>query len=123
MCESPSFFFVKAHRGRADAWLYVGRRRIVHGDLEGNLSYPSPRVLGMGLGVDFRRLWRAFGVSEFGSAVGSGALPLIAIFALDASDLQVSLLAALSGVAAAMIALPLGPWIEFRPKRPVMIGA
>jgi len=77
----------------------------------------------MKLGADFRRLWAAYGVSELGSAVGSGALPLIAIFALDASDLQVSLLAALSGVAAAMIALPLGPWIEFRPKRPVMIGA
>ena len=77
----------------------------------------------MRLGADFRRLWAAFGVSEFGSAVGSGALPLIAILALDASDLQVSLLAALSGIAAAMIALPLGPWIEFRRKRPVMIGA
>jgi predicted MFS family arabinose efflux permease len=77
----------------------------------------------MTLGADFRRLWTAYGVSEFGSAVGSGALPLIAILVLDASDLQVSLLAALAGVAAAAIALPLGPWIEFRRKRPVMIGA
>jgi MFS family permease len=77
----------------------------------------------MALGGDFRRLWGAFTASEIGSAVGSGALPLIAILLLDASDLQVSLLAALSGAAAAVIALPLGPWIEFRPKRPVMIGA
>lgn len=77
----------------------------------------------MGAGADFRRLWGAFGVSELGSAVGSGALPFIAIFGLHASNLQVSLLAALSGVAAAVIALPLGPWIEFRRKRPVMIGA
>jgi MFS family permease len=74
------------------------------------------------LGADYRRLWGAFGVSELGSAVGSGAVPLIAIRALDASGLQVSLLAALSGVAAAVIALPLGPWIEFRRKRPTMIG-
>lgn len=77
----------------------------------------------MRLGADYRRLWGAFGASELGSAVGSGAIPLIAIRALDASGLQVSLLAALSGVAAAVIALPLGPWIEFRRKRPTMIGA
>jgi hypothetical protein len=51
----------------------------------------------MGAGADFRRLWGAFGVSELGSAVGSGALPFIAIFGLHASNLQVSLLAALSG--------------------------
>jgi MFS family permease len=77
----------------------------------------------MGLGADFRRLWGAYGVSELGSAVGSGALPLIAILALGASNLQVSLLAALGGMAAAVIVLPLGPWVEFRRKRPVMIAA
>jgi MFS family permease len=36
---------------------------------------------------------------------------------------QVSLLATLSGLAAAVIALPTGPWIEFHRKRPIMIGA
>jgi hypothetical protein len=43
----------------------------------------------------------AFTASEVGSAVGSGALPFVAIRLLDASDLQISLLAALSGAAAA----------------------
>ncbi|MET0425461.1 MAG: MFS transporter [Actinoplanes sp.] len=77
----------------------------------------------MALGGDFRRLWTAFTISEAGSAVSFGAIPLIAVLVLDVSEFQVSLLAALSGLAAAAVALPAGPWIEFRHKRPVMIGA
>ncbi|MGW4943609.1 MFS transporter [Actinoplanes sp. NPDC004185] len=73
--------------------------------------------------MDFRRLWAAYAVSELGTALSLGALPLIATLALHASVLQVSLLAALGGVAGAALALPLGPWIEVRHKRPVMIGA
>jgi len=72
---------------------------------------------------DFARLWRAYAASEFGTAVAMGALPLVAVLVLRVSDLQVSLLAALAGVTSAMLALPLGPWIEFRRKRPTMIGA
>jgi MFS family permease len=73
--------------------------------------------------VDFRRLWGAYAVSELGTALSLGALPLIATLVLHASVLEVSLLAALGGVAGAALALPLGPWIEIRHKRPVMIGA
>ncbi|RKF23629.1 MFS transporter [Micromonospora globbae] len=72
---------------------------------------------------DFHWLWGAYSVSELGSAVGAGALPLIAILLLDSSGLQISLLAVISGLASAVIVLPLGPWIEFRRKRPVMIGS
>ncbi|MEU1812741.1 MFS transporter [Micromonospora aurantiaca] len=68
-------------------------------------------------------MWQAYSISELGSAVGAGALPLVAVLLLDCSALQVSLLAVVSGVASAVVALPLGPWVEFRPKRPVMIGA
>jgi MFS family permease len=75
------------------------------------------------LSRDFYRLWGAYSVSELGSAVGAGALPLVAILLLDSSSLQVSLLAVISGIASAVIVLPLGPWIEFRRKRPVMCGA
>ncbi len=77
----------------------------------------------MTLGADFRRLWAAYTVSEFGTALAMGALPLIATLVLDVPVLQVSLLAALAGLAAAALAVPLGPWIEFRAKRPVMAGA
>ncbi len=73
--------------------------------------------------MDFRRLWHAYAISELGTALSLGALPLIATLVLHASVLQVSLLAALGGVAGAALALPLGPWIEVRHKRPVMIGA
>ncbi|MEU1471751.1 MFS transporter [Streptomyces sp. NPDC005761] len=75
------------------------------------------------LGRDFRRLWGAYAVSAAGSAVGMGALPLIALLVLHASAFQVSLLAAMSAVASAVIALPLGVRIEHRRKRPVMITA
>jgi MFS family permease len=68
-------------------------------------------------------LWVAFAVSSFGSAVGLGALPLIAVLALDSSTFQVSLLAAISTLAGAALALPMGDFIEQRRKRPVMITA
>lgn len=77
----------------------------------------------MALGRDFGRLWTAYGISEFGTALSMGALPLIATLVLHSPVLQVSLLSALAGLAGAAMAVPLGPWIEFRRKRPVMIGA
>src|SRR5919107_24963 len=77
----------------------------------------------MSLGRDFRRLWIAFTVSAFGSAVGVGALPLVAVLALDSTTFQVSMLAALSAVAGAALGLPMGDFIEQRRKRPVMIAA
>ncbi|MBF6345111.1 MFS transporter [Nocardia cyriacigeorgica] len=75
------------------------------------------------LAPDFYRLWGAFTVSQIGSALGAGALPMVAILVLDASNLQVSLMAALAAVASAAIALPMGPFIEFHRKRPIMVGA
>ncbi|MFI1921503.1 MFS transporter [Streptomyces sp. NPDC020377] len=75
------------------------------------------------LGEDFRRLWGAYGVSAAGSAVAMGALPLVALLVLHSSAFQVALLTALSAVASAVIALPLGVRIEHRYKRPVMITA
>ncbi|GAA3080225.1 MFS family permease [Kribbella aluminosa] len=77
----------------------------------------------MSLGRDFRRLWVAFTVSSFGSAVGLGALPLVAVLALDSTTLQVSLLAASSALAGAALGLPMGDFIEQRHKRPVMIAS
>jgi hypothetical protein len=73
------------------------------------------------LGGDFRRLWAAYAVSEFGTAVGTCALPLLAIMVLDA-PWQVTLQAALSAVAAA-VGLPLGVRMDPGPKRPYLIGA
>lgn len=73
--------------------------------------------------TDFRWRWAAQAASEFGSAVGYSALPIVAVLLLDASDFQVSLLTVLSSLVSAALALPLGPWIEFHRKRPVMVAA
>lgn len=83
---------------------------------------PRPDTAGR-LPPDFYRLWGAFTAGQLGSALGAGALPLVAIMLLGASDLQVSLMMAGAGVAAAAVAFPLGPFLEFRRKRPVMTGA
>lgn len=76
----------------------------------------------MVLGPDFRRLWTAYSISELGTGLALGALPLVATIALQAPVLQVSLLSALAGIAGAALAVPLGPWVEFRRKRPIMVG-
>jgi len=74
------------------------------------------------LGRRFGWLWAAYAVSAYGSGLGFGALPLIAVLALDASPAQVSALSAVGPAVGALIALPLGPWVEFHRKRPVMIA-
>jgi hypothetical protein len=76
-----------------------------------------------GGGRQVRRVWAAYAISQVGSGIGTGALPLVAILLLDASDWQISLLAAMAGIAGAAAVVPLGPLVEFHRKRPVMIGA
>lgn len=75
------------------------------------------------LDSDFRRLWFARAMSDAGSALAMGALPLIAIRVLDASTLQVSILTAAAGLIGVSFALPMGPFVEARRKRPMMIAA
>ncbi|MEW2145691.1 MFS transporter [Micromonospora vinacea] len=74
------------------------------------------------LGRRFGWLWASYAVSAYGSGLGFGALPLIAVLVLRASPAQVSVLAALGPAVGALIALPLGPWVEFHRKRQVMIA-
>lgn len=75
------------------------------------------------LGSDFRRLWIAVGASQTGSALALGAFTFVATEVLLASSFQVSLLAAAGYVAAGLLGLPMGPWVELRRKRPVLIAA
>lgn len=84
---------------------------------------PSRTDLDPALAPDFHRLWFARAASDAGTAIAVGALPLIAIRVLDASTFQVSLLTAAAGLVGAAFALPLGPALEARRKRPVMIAA
>ncbi|GAA2714260.1 MFS transporter [Actinoplanes palleronii] len=75
------------------------------------------------LGGSFGLLWTAFVASTAGTWLGFGAFALIAIQVLHAGPAAVSALAAAATAAGALVALPLGPWVEARPKRRVMIGA
>lgn len=74
------------------------------------------------LGRQFGWLWTAYAVSTLGTWFAFDAFPLIAILVLDSGPGQVSLLAAVGLAVGAVVAVPLGPWVEFRRKVPVMIG-
>ncbi|HEX3504724.1 MAG TPA: MFS transporter [Xanthobacteraceae bacterium] len=74
------------------------------------------------LGRPFAWLWAAFSVSTLGTYLAFDALPLIAILVLHAGPTEVSGLAAAGPLVGALVALPLGPWVEVRRKRPVMIA-
>jgi Major Facilitator Superfamily len=74
------------------------------------------------LGRQFGWLWAAYAVSTFGTWLAFDAFALIAILVLHASPAEVSVLAAVRLAAGAAVAVPLGPWVEFRRKRPVMVA-
>ncbi|MHA7959712.1 MFS transporter [Streptomyces sp. L500] len=74
------------------------------------------------LGRRFGWLWAAYAVSAYGSGLGFGALPLIAVLVLHAGPAEVSALSAVGPAVGALIAVPLAPWVEFRRKRSVMIA-
>ncbi|MFI0258484.1 MFS transporter [Streptomyces sp. NPDC017056] len=79
-------------------------------------------VAGRSLGRRFGWLWAAYGVSAFGTRLAFDAFPLIAVLVLHAGTTEVALLAAAGTAVGAVVAVPLGPWVEFRRKRPVMIA-
>jgi MFS family permease len=74
------------------------------------------------VGRQFGWLWAAYGISLLGTWLAFDAFGLIAIVVLHAGPLAVSMLAASGLVVGALVAVPLGPWVEFRRKRPVMIA-
>ncbi|XUL90053.1 MFS transporter [Streptomyces galilaeus] len=74
------------------------------------------------LGRRFGWLWAAFAVSSYGTGLGFGAFSVLAIVVLHSGPTQVAVLAASGRAVGSLIAVPLGPWVEFRRKRPVMIA-
>jgi hypothetical protein len=73
--------------------------------------------------ADWRRLRAAYATSTLGSFTAYGAIPMVAVLALHASALQVTLISAIPMLAAAVVALPFGATVEGRTKRPVMVLA
>ncbi|HEX3689675.1 MAG TPA: MFS transporter [Solirubrobacteraceae bacterium] len=74
------------------------------------------------LGRDFGWLWTAYAASAYGTGLGFGAFAIIAIRVLHAGPAQVSILSASGLAVGAVVAVPLGPWVEFRRKQPVMVA-
>jgi hypothetical protein len=75
-------------------------------------------VGGRSLGRQFGWLWTAYAVNAYGSGLGFGAFPPIAILVLHAGPAEVSALSASGLAVGAVVAVPLGPWMELRRKRP-----
>ncbi|MEU8029068.1 MFS transporter [Streptomyces sp. NPDC049099] len=73
------------------------------------------------MGRQFGWLWAAYSVSAVGTWLAFDAFSVIAVIALHAGPAQVALLAAAGPAVGAVAAVPLGPWVEFRRKRPVMV--
>ncbi|MFE9321612.1 MFS transporter [Nocardia sp. NPDC052278] len=73
-------------------------------------------------GRTFGWLWAAYAVSAYGTGLGFGAFSVVAITVLNASSAEVAALSASGLAIGALLAVPLGPWMEFRAKRPVMIA-
>src|SRR5215213_8602978 len=84
---------------------------------------PTLSLGGVWRHADFRRLWAAQSASLFGSEITALALPLMAVLALDASAVQMGLLAAAGTAPFLLCSLPAGVWIDRRLRRPVLIAA
>ena len=63
------------------------------------------------------RFWIGQTISVFGDQISALAIPLTAILALDASALQVGILASLAWLPHLLFSLPAGVWIDRRANR------
>lgn len=86
------------------------------------LADPPAAPGGRRLGRAFRWLWTAYAISTLGTWIAFDAFPIVAIRVLDAGPALVSALAAAGVAAAATVSVPVGPWVERRRKRPVMMA-
>ncbi|MEV6737120.1 MFS transporter [Streptomyces sp. NPDC051104] len=74
------------------------------------------------LGRRFEWLWAAYAVSSYGTGLGFGAFSVLTVLVLHSGPTQVAALSAAGRAVGAVVAVPLGPWVEFRRKRPVMVA-
>lgn len=72
---------------------------------------------------DFRRFWAGETVSLFGTWITYLGLPLVAIDRLGATATQLGLLATARYSPSLLLSVPVGLWIDRRPRRPTLVGA
>lgn len=71
----------------------------------------------------FTRLWAAHTISQFGTAISTLAIPLVAAITLDASPFHVGLLAAIEAVPLLVFGLFVGVWVDRYRRLPIMVAA
>src|SRR3954453_18414698 len=72
--------------------------------------------------TDFVKLWVAQTISLLGSSVSFLALPLIAVSVLNATPVQMGILAAVNTLPALMLGLFAGVWVDRHRRRPILIA-
>ena len=72
---------------------------------------------------DFRHLWAADALSQFGSRISLLAVPLLALTVLGATPFQVALLTVCERAGILLFSLPVGAWADRLRCRPLLVGA
>ncbi|HEV2531875.1 MFS transporter [Phenylobacterium sp.] len=72
---------------------------------------------------DFRRLWAAQAVSDFGARITREGLPMMVVMMLAASPAQLGLLAAVRGVTALAVGLSAGAFVDRHRRRGILIAS
>src|SRR4051794_15499666 len=78
---------------------------------------------GLSRNCDFLKLWSGQAFSKIGSAITSVGIPLTAAYVLNASPLQMGILAASSGAGIFVFGLFAGAWADRLRRRPILIAA
>jgi MFS family permease len=78
--------------------------------------------LGLLARPDFRRLWLAETISQFGTQVSLLAVPTVAILVLHAPPFEVALLGTAEFLPFLLFALPAGVWVDRLRRRPLLIA-
>jgi MFS family permease len=76
---------------------------------------------GLWLHRDFRNLWAAETISQFGSQIDDLALGLVAIIVLDASAFEVAVYGTVNFLPFILFTLPAGVWVDRLPRKPLLV--
>ena len=70
---------------------------------------------------DFRKLWAAETISQFGSQIDDLALGLVAIIVLDATPFEVAVYGTVNFLPFILFTLPAGVWVDRLPRKPILV--
>jgi MFS family permease len=81
----------------------------------------APRRTLLRRSSDYRKLWTAATISLFGTQVSLIAIPVIAIFLLNAEPYQVALIGTVEFLPFLLFTLPAGAWVDRLPRRLILV--